>query len=167
MNMAVHKIEADRSFHGPQNAIGRIREWARVRHWEAPNAFPASPFARIAEMHDFASARGVGAKFDMVMEPGDSEATACKPDGGAASYYERKDPALGYHIRARETAFAIAGLPADLRLVLLEMYVVAQRERPKSDRSVADSLKMTRIEVIKRLERAYGWIGRELGLPPI
>lgn len=166
MNMAAH-IEKDRALYGPQNAIGRIREWARVRHWEAPNAFPASPFAKIADEQENAGARGVGIKYDMIPAEGDDPAQACRPDGGMSSFYERKDPALGPHMRCRETAFAIAGLPVEIRQVLLQMYVVEQRERPKAERVVAEALGLTRIEVIKRLERAYGWIGKDLGLPPI
>lgn len=159
--------EHDQRLQGPQNAVGRIREWARVRHWEAPNAFPASPFAKIAEMQDFAGARGVGMKYDMVQEADDAVATACKPDGGMADFYERQRRSLSPHVRCRETAFALASLPAELRAVVLAMYVVPQRERPKSDRAVAEALGLTRLEVIKRLERAYGWVGRDLGLPPI
>lgn len=171
MNMPVARMEVDLDAlarrKGPLNAIGRIREWARVRHWEPPNAFPASPFAKIAEMQENAGARSVGIKYDMVQEEGDAEAVACRPDGGMASFYERKDPSLGPHIRCRETAFAIAGLPVDLRIAVLAMYSVPQRERPKSDRAVAELLGLTRLEVIKRLERAYGWVGRDLGLSAI
>ncbi len=168
MNMAV-RIEApvsDRQ-NGAETAQGRVREWSRVRHWEAPNSFPASPFAQIAEMQDFASARGVGAKYEMVQEPGDAVATPCKPDGGMTAFCERFERGLPFHIRARETAYAIHGLPEDLRVVIFEMYRVPQRERPKSDRAVAEALSLTRLETIKRLERAYGWLGRDLGLPPI
>jgi hypothetical protein len=158
--------ESDKRLHGPQNAIGRIREWGMVRHEEPPNAFPASPFARIAEMREFAGARSEN-KCDMVMEEGDTEATPCKPDGGMAAFYGRNLASLDRHVRCRETAQAIASLPEDLRIVVRTMYTVPQRERPKSDRIVAELLGLTRLEVIKRLERAYGWVGRDLGLPPI
>jgi len=167
MNMPVRDMDVDRAIHGPQNAIGRIREWAMVRHWDAPNSFPRSPFAKIAEMHEFAAARGSGAKYDMISTEEDPEVTPCRPDGGMGAFAERHDPQIRYHLRARETAYAIAGLPADLRQVLLEMYAVPQRERPKSDRVVSEALGLPRLEIIKRLERAYGWIGKELGLPPI
>lgn len=166
-NMAViseDRPQPDRE-NGPQTAIGRIREWSRVRHWESPNSFPASPFARIAEMHENAGIRGDGIASDMITM--DGESVACRPDGGMADFCERHEKGMPYHIRARETAYAIHALPESLRVVVIEMYGVPSRERPKSDRAVADKMGLPRLEVIRRLERAYGWLGRELGLPPI
>ena len=157
--------EHDKRLNGPQTAAGRIREWAKVRHWEKPNSFPASPFAKIAEMQENAGIRGDGIRPDMIEV--DGESIACRPDGGMAAYCGRNDKTLAFHIRARETAYAIMGLPEPLRVVVLEMYTVAQRERPKSDRTVAELLGLPRLEVIKRLERAYGWVGRDLGLAPV
>lgn len=166
MNMPVCvEPESDSRLDGPQSAIGRVREWGRVRHWEKPNSFPASPFAKIAEMHENAGIRGDGIRADMIEV--DGESIACRPDGGMTAFCEKFEKGMPFHIRARETAYAIYGLPEDLRVVILEMYRVPQRERPKSDRAVAEALSLTRLEVIKRLERAYGWLARDLGLPPI
>lgn len=169
MNMLARlEIEPDpRVTDGAQTAKGRLYEWSRERHWGVPNSFPASPFAKIAEMQDNAGARSVGIKYDMVQEEGDEEAVACRPDGGMSALAEKHRKALPHHIRARETAASIATLPEALRIVVLTMYGVTLRERPRSDRVVSDLLQITRLEVIRRLERAYGWIGRDLGLPPI
>lgn len=167
MPIRVEREPDPRVTDGAQTAKGRLYEWSRERHWASPNSFPSSPFAKIAEMKENAGARSLGIKYDMVQEPHDTEATPCKPDGGMSDLVDRYRSSLPHHIRTRLTGESIANLPESLRVVVLTMYAVAMRERPRSDRAVSEILKITRLEVIRRLERAYGWIGRDLGLPPI
>lgn len=167
MPVRVEKESDPRVTDGAQTAKGRLYEWSRERHWAVPNSFPPSPFAKIAEMQENAGARSVGIKYDMIQEEVDEEAVACRPDGGMSALVEKYRGSLPHHIRTRDTAASIATLPESLRMVVLTMYGVAVRERPRSDRVVSDLLSITRLEVIRRLERAYGWIGRDLGLPPI
>lgn len=149
MNMAI-KIEAevDNRLQGPQTAKGRLTEWSRVRHWADVNVWPPeSPM--YAVLHN----------------PG--RASGSQSDGGMASLCDRHGLSLERKGRAKECEQAMRMLPPDLFAVVWEMYAVTQRERPKSDRVVSEALGLTRIEAIKRLERAYGWLGREMGLPPI
>lgn len=149
MNMAIKiEAEADNRLQGPQTAKGRLTEWSRVRHWADVNVWPPES-AMYAVLHN----------------PG--RATGSQSDGGMASLCDRNALALERKGRAKEVEQAMRMMPADLLAVVWEMYAVFQRERPRSDRVVAESLGIPRLEAIKRLERAYGWLSRELGLPPI
>ena len=161
--MAV-EIHADR-LNGPQTAKGRLYEWSRTRHYEEPNPWPASPFYKIHREQENAGAHGSGIKFDIIEV--DGESIAVPPDGGMGEFCERHERRMHFHLRAREVASAVDMLPPDLRAVVIETYRVSQRERPKSERVVALAMGITRIEVIKRLERAYGWLSRDLGIPAI
>lgn len=152
MNMSVgelihDRLEADR-LQGPQSAQGRLREWSRVRHWEALNVWPKES-AMYAVLHN----------------PG--RATNTQSDGGMASKMDRMEAALAAHNRMVEVAKALQAMPIVSRLIVDKMYVVSAREAPKSDRVVAEALGITRLEAIRRLERAYGWLAHELCLPPI
>lgn len=159
--------EHDKRLNGPQTARGRLYEWARVRHWEPPNAFPASPFARIAEMQDFAAARGVGIKYDMVQEEGDTEAVACKPDGGMVNMCARLENVPHSHamrMRCRETQAAIDVMPKAYRLVVRSMYEVERLERPKQIAGAAEKAQMEETTFRKTMDLALAWLQGRLDL---
>lgn len=167
MNMPVAHVElteADR-LNGPQTAKGLVYEWSRQRHFEGPNHWPASTFYKIYVEQENAGAKANGIQFDIITVDGDS--VSVPPDGGLGDFCDRWSVRLKRHNRVQDTGRAINALPSELRAVIVEMYGVAQRERPKPERAVAEAMALTRIEVIKRLERAYGWLGRDIGVPPI
>lgn len=130
---------------GPRNAQGRLREWWRVRYWPGVNVWPAeSPLHAV--LHN----------------PGRSTVIG---DGGLGDLADRLTGAQMSILRAHEVSRALLRMPRDGRNIVLAMYDVPPRERPRSDRAVAEAMGMSRLQVIKALERAYGWMAGELGLP--
>ena len=140
-------LDAAAEDHGyaPRNVEGRLREWARAR-WYAPvNSWPPeSPM------------------YAVLNAPG--RATNASQDGGMASRAQRQGWALAREIRVIEGTKAIQMLPGHARDLIRHMYEVPQRERPRSERAVADHFGIGRDECAKHLQRAYGWLERELNL---
>lgn len=138
-------LDAAAEDHGyaPRNVEGRLREWARAR-WYAPvNSWPPeSPM------------------YAVLNAPG--RATNASQDGGMASRAERQGWALAREIRVIEVTKAIQMLPGHARDLIRYMYEVPQRERAKSERHVAEHFGLSRDECTKHLQRAYGWLEREL-----
>lgn len=134
--------EEDRGI-GPRNVEGRLREWSRARWYPPVNAWPPeSPL------------------FAVLHAPG--RATNGDPDGGMGSRAQVMRWALQREIRVIEVTKAIQMLPGQSREFIRHMYEVAQRERPRSERACAEHFKLGRDEFSKLLNRAYGWLEREL-----
>lgn len=163
MSVQIESVEVDDDI-PPRTAKGRVYEWSRIRHHEMPNPGPGSPFYKIHREQENAGVRS-GTVHDIITVGG--ETVAVPPDGGLGDFCDRYDLKMRRHNRMVQTTKAIEALPSDLKAVILEMYGVVQRERPRAERLVAESMGLTRIEVIKRLERAYGWLSRDMGIPPI
>lgn len=152
MNMHIGSLQredfdeaAEAHGHAPRNIEGRLREWARAR-WYAPvNSWPPeSPIYAVWK------------------SPG--RATDGAQDGGMASRVWRQARALECEIRVIEVTKALQMMPIQAQAMIRHMYEVPQRERPRSERSCAEHFSMTRDELSKRLQRAYGWLERELCL---
>lgn len=149
MNMAVPiqraYPEVEKRSQGPQTVVGRLREWSRVQHWDPVNCFPPTSTA--------AGWRNPG------------RATDTDPDGGMSERMDKLEVALPPRIRAREVEAALRAMPAECCLVIRAMYQVPRREEERSERSAAELLKIGRVECARRVERAFGWLERDLGLP--
>ncbi len=129
--------------YAPRNIEGRLREWARARWYPPVNSWPPeSPM------------------YAVLNAPG--RATNGSQDGGMAGRAWVHARALEREIRVIEITKAIQLLPGHARDLIRHMYEVSQRERPRSERSVADHFGMSREECSKHLQRAYGWLEREL-----
>ena len=167
MNMAV-TIELDERVrkphgsreNGPETAKGRLYEWSRHRGLLMPSAGIPSPAYTIFREQCNAGARATGIRYEMLDD------VEVPPDGGLGEFCDRYQPAVEIVMRVRQVTEGLRSMPTAMQMVALTMYGVIPGERVRSDRYVADQLKMARLEVIKTMERAYGWMGRELGLPP-
>ena len=165
MNMPLHRMEADRSVHGPQTVVGRLREYARVRHERPVSTFGDSPFARIAEMKENAGIYGNGIRYDMITTEDDPEVTPCRPDGGLGALADRAGDALTRQIRCQEVATAINQMPTPYREAIFAMYHVEQRERCRSFMDAAAKCGKPKGTYQLILTSAYGWLEGRLCLP--
>ena len=144
--MAYDSDEENRQeFHAPRTVRDALRKYSEWRHYSTPNAWPS-------ESAMYAALNG-------------GHSTAGDKDGGMAARMDWIGLAFARHAWVLEMRSTLLLLPESLNQVIRAMYEVPQREDVKSDRSVAESLGISRMEAIKRLERAYGWLSRELGLP--
>lgn len=146
---AIQREEYDQGLekngYSPRNVEGRLREWARARWYPPVNSWPPeSPVYAVWK------------------SPG--RATDGSQDGGMAARVWRQARALECEIRVIEVTKALQMMPIDLRTLVRHMYEVPQRERPKSERACAEHFQMNRDEFGKRLQRAYGWLERELSI---
>lgn len=138
--------ENTQEFTPPHSVKDALRKYSERRHYPPPNAWPEeSPL------------------FAVLHAPG--RATNGSQDGGMAARMDRMGRAFAWHAWILETRSRLLLLPQELHAVVVATYEVPQREEPRSDRAVAEKLGIARLEVIKRLERAYGWLSREMGLP--
>ena len=133
---------------GPRNVEGRLREWSRARWYGSVNPWPPE-----------------SALYAVWKSPG--RATDTSGDGGMAALMDRAGKRLGIEARVREVTQAINALPPVLRDLVLHMYAVSQRERPRTEKSCADHFRLSRSEVAQRYGVALGWLGRELAIPEI
>lgn len=152
MNMAIEiqrsYPEVEKRSTGPQNVAGRLREWSRARHYPAMNCWPPeSPM------------------YAVLKSPG--RATNSSQDGGMAATMDRMGGAVAAYIRAKETGMAIQLLPYSCREVVDAMFIVEKMESPRTLAVVALALKVPKSEVQRRLHIAYGWLSRDLCVPPI
>lgn len=144
--MAYDSDEENRQeFHAPRTVRDALRKYAEWRHFEPPNAWAS-------ESSTYRSVRG-------------GNSTATSGDGGMASMADRMGRAVARYSWVLEVRSTLVLLPPDLLEVIRAMYEVPPREYVKTDRAVADALHSPRSAVIKKLERAYGWLSREMGLP--
>lgn len=157
--------EADRAKFGPQTVIGRLREYARDRHYVHVNTFGPSPFARIVEMKENAGIRGDGFAYDMIATEDDPEVTACRPDGGMADICDRMGYAISRETRCREMAEAIRTMPAVYREAIEAMYHVTMRERVRTFSVAAEKVGKPKSTYQLILNSAYGWLEGRLCLP--
>jgi hypothetical protein len=140
--------EVEKRSQGPQSVVGRLREWSRARHYPSMNCWPPeSPM------------------YAVLKSPG--RATNGSQDGGMASTMDRMGGAVAAYTRSKEVGAAVAILPSTLRIVVLTMYHVEKMESPRPERIVAEMLKVPKSQVQARLNRAYGWLARELCIPEV
>lgn len=147
MSMAfdIEPEENTQEFHAPKTVREALRKYAEWRHFAPPNAWPN-------ETSIYRALNG-------------GNSTKGAQDGGMASMADRMGRAVARRAWVLEIRSTILLLPESLLQIVRAMYEVQQREEVKSDRTVADMLGISRMEAIKRLERAYGWMARELSLP--
>lgn len=150
---------------GPLTVIGRLREYARVRHRPQVNAFQDSPFAKIAEMQENAGIRGSGIRYDMISTEEDPEVTPCLPDGGLGELAERAGHSLTQQIRCQEVATAINQMPEMYRSAIFAMYHVEHRDRVRTFTDAAAKCGKAKGTYQLILTRAYGWLEGRLCLP--
>lgn len=165
MNMSVGELIHDRAKHGPRSVIGRLREYARVRHEMPVNAFGNSPFAKIAEMQENAGIRTIGIRYDMIATEEDPELTPCPPDGGLGDLAERCDEALTRQVRCQEVATAINQMPKQYRAAIYAVYHVEQREKARTFEDAAKKLSIPKTTFQLLMGSAYGWLEGRLDLP--
>lgn len=140
--------EVEKRIDGPQTVHGRLREWSRARHYAAMNCWPPeSPIYAVWK------------------SPG--RATDGAQDGGMASMADRMGNAIASHTRAVEVAIAVSALPHTCKEAVQAMFMVEKMERPRTERAVALLLDIPKSEVQRRLHIAYGWLSRDLCIPPI
>ncbi len=149
MNMAVEiemdQNEYDKKLHGPQTARGRLREWARARHWPEMNCWPPES-AMYAVLHN----------------PG--RATGVQSDGGMSAKMDRFGVSFAMWERTIETARAIAMMPADYRQVVYAMYRVEKRETPRELEEAAAVAKIPVQSFRRAMDNAMCWLQGRLCL---
>jgi hypothetical protein len=148
MNMAVDLEEDRQHFDPPRSVRDALRSYSRWRHFERPNAWPPeSPLYAVWK------------------EPG--RGTSGSQDGGMAARMDRIGKAFAMYAWTLEIRSAVLLLPPDMLKVIQVAYEVPPREEPKSEREVAEAMKISRTEAARRLERAYGYLARHLCLEAI
>lgn len=152
MNMAIEiqrgYPEVEKRINGPQTVHGRLKEWSRARHYPAMNCWPPeSPIYAVWK------------------SPG--RATDGALDGGMASMADRMGNLIAAHSRAVEVAKAVSTLPLNCKEVVHAMFMVEKMESPRTLATVAITLNVPKSEVQRRLHIAYGWLSRDLCIPPI
>lgn len=139
----------------------RLMCWGRwVQEPRREFAHSSSVFGRIREMQENAGISGDGIRYDLIEVDGD--AVMCPPDGGLSRAVERRARELAYDIRCRETHAAVAMLPDGLRSAVIHVYVVPQRERPRSARRAAERLGVSDKTLRKRLDEAHERVALEI-----
>lgn len=143
MNMAVEieidQSEYDRRLHGPQSVRGRLREWARARHWPEMNCWPPES-AMYAVLHN----------------PG--RATNVSSDGGMAAKADRYGVSFAMWQRTIETGQAIEMMPSEYRQVVYAMYRVEKRERPRELDDAATVAKIPVQTYRRAMDMALAWL---------
>lgn len=157
--------EREKRLHGPMTVIGRLREYARVRHERPVNPFQDSPFAKIAEMKENAGIRSGGIRYDIISTEDDPEGTPCPPDGGLGRLAEYAGDILTRQTRCQEVATAINKMPEPYRLAIFAMYHVEQRDRVRTFTDAANKYGVPKGTYQLILTRAYGWLEGCLCLP--
>lgn len=137
--------EHDKRLNGPQTARGRLREWARARHWPELNVWPAE-----------------SAMYAVLHSPG--RATNTQSDGGMSSQADRYSAALAMWNRTVETAKAIEMMPREYRLVIHAMYKVEKLKRAKELDEAARVAGMPIPTYRKAMDNALAWIQGRLCL---
>lgn len=143
--MAFDAEDNTQEFHPPHSVRRALEKYAQWRHLPMPNAWPQ-------ESSMYTGLNG-------------GRSTSGDIDGGMAARMDRIGLAFARQAWVLEIRSALLLLPETWLQVVRAMYEVPQRESVKSDRAVAEMLKLPRSEVMKRLERAYGWLSRELAIP--
>lgn len=156
----------DRGIHGPQTVVGRLREYGRVRHEEAPNVYPSqNVLYRVMQDRENAGAKGSGIRYDIIQTEDDPEGTAVAPDGGLGELVDRQGRDISRFARAQEIATALNQMPAQYQQAVAAMYHVEQRERFRSMADAAEKLKMPKSTYQLLIGAAYGWLEGRLDLP--
>lgn len=159
-------LEVDRGIHGPQTVVGRLREYARVRHEEQPNVYPSqNTLYRVMQERENAGARGGGIQYDIVQTEDDLEGTPVPPDGGLGELVDRLGRNISRFARAQEIATAINQMPKQYRHAVAAIYHVEQRERCRSMADAAGKLGMPKSTFQLLIGAAYGWLEGRLDLP--
>lgn len=140
----------------PNSVQSRLEQWGQWvqerRHIEPASS---SPFARIREMRENAGIAD-GIRYEII------DGVACPPDGGMAREVERRARAWAYDIRCRETHTAIADLPDGMRRAVIAVYVVPQREGPRTIRAAAHEAGIPKSTFAELLGAAHTLLSRAI-----
>lgn len=135
----------------------RLKCWGRwVQEPRHLTSASSSPFGRIADERNAAGNHGDGIRYEII------DGVPCPPDGGMAREIERRARAWGHDIRCRETHAAVAMLADNLRRMIIAVYVVPQREEPRSGRQAAEKLGIDEKTIRKYLKAAHERVSREI-----
>lgn len=169
MNMARTKFDnfkPDRGQFGPQTVLGRLREYAKVRHEPPVNPFPPeNTLYRIMKERTNAGARGSGAKYEIIYTDDEAEGVAVRPDGGLGALAERSGGRIARKHRCQEIATALHKMPVAYKEIVEAMYHVDQWSKPRTYEKAAMRLGMAKTTYQSVLDRAYGWLEGHLDLP--
>lgn len=128
-----------------RTARGRLYEWSYTRHWPDINVWPPeSPM--YAVLHN----------------PG--RATNTQTDGGLGAFVERRTEAMDKWQRTLDMTKAIHAMPSGYRSVVLAMYKVEPRERPRRLETAAEIAKMEVSTYRKAMDFALAWLQGRLDL---
>lgn len=165
-NMAVSQQDADRLRLGPMTVMGRLKEYARVRHEDPPNIWPSeNTLYRVMRERENAGARGRGIRYDIISTEDDPEGTAVPPDGGLGDLVDHDGAEISRFARCQEIATALNQMPAQYQAAIAAMYHVEQRERCRTMNDAAGYLKMPKTSFQLLIGAAYGWLEGRLHLP--
>lgn len=144
MNMQVRLSEETYTDYAPRSVKGRLREYCRYRGISR-NAWPQeSPL------------------FAVLHAPG--RATNGAQDGGMAARIDQMGFYFAKHARVLELRSLLILMPQICTSAVVAMYEAADHE-PRSERAAAEKMGISRAEYVRHLERAFGWLEREMGIP--
>jgi|SRR5581483_4362334 len=124
-------------------------EWLNQPRFDAPMG--QSVFGRIRDEQENAGAHGEGLKPDII------DGVPCRPDGGLGNLADRLGREIARDNRCRDIADLLAYLPAHHRTVFDATYLAPPRDIPRSERSAARLLGITRDLYGERHAALIGW----------
>lgn len=138
----------------------RLIAWAHWRNEPGLVCLPdTTPLHRIKEDKRNAGAGASGFRYQMIDD------TPCMPDGGVAAMVKRMGHALERDRRAREVEVLVSRhMPIDYVVVVRAIYVGYGAEIPRSLRSAANVIGISKTELCERRARVLGWVEAKLGL---